>query len=264
MPFTSTKLNLDWEQDLPKYWFDSDPVKTHFFNSLSICFTGRGEIAFIDAVRGTMYKIKNPDLYNLCTEFVKQEAQHTRVHKQYNTWLDTQGLPATAIEQEAFDHYQANKHRLSTNTLLIITACQEHNTSVLAEFVLGNEIIINQMHPHFRQIWLWHAVEELEHRSVVFDLMHESKIRAPYRLLTIILTIMLMIKLLKTTCVLLYKDRELFKFRTIKSFVSLFFNRKTGLINALPLWLRIMKTNFHPSKYNTKLLEQNRHIKDAS
>jgi predicted metal-dependent hydrolase len=264
MTFKSTRLDIDWNQDLPKYWLDNDPVKTHFFNSLSISFTGRGEIAFIDAIRGSLDKIKDPVLYGECLEFIKQESQHTRVHKQYNEWLDTQGLPATFLEQKAFDHYQANKHKISFKTLLVITACQEHNTSIVAGHILSNDELTNQMHPHFKKVWQWHSVEELEHRSVAVDAMTHLKISAPIKLITVALSIMLLCKLLKTTIILLHADKKLFKFKTIKGFWNLFFSTKVGLIKAVVPWLKIMRSDFHPKNYYIQLLEDKQNIKGAS
>jgi predicted metal-dependent hydrolase len=262
--FKSKRLDLDWSQDLPKYWLDNDPVKTHFFNSLSIAFTGRGEIAFIDAIRGSLDKINDPVLHSQCLEFIKQESQHNRVHKQYNEWLDTQGLPATLLEKKAFDHYQLNKHKMSFKTLLVITACQEHNTSIIAGHILGNEELSNQMHPHFRKIWQWHSVEELEHRSVAFDTMLHLKMSAPVKIITVVLSILLMCKLLKTTILLLHADKKLFKFDTIRGFCNLFFSTKTGLIKSIVPWLKILKSDFHPKNQYVKLLEEKQNLKNAN
>ncbi|ETZ40389.1 putative metal-dependent hydrolase family protein [Mycobacterium intracellulare MIN_052511_1280] len=52
---------------------------------------------------------------------------------------------------------------------LAVTAAAEHYTATLAERMLGEEIQKIPGDPEVRNLLNWHAVEELEHKSVAFD-----------------------------------------------------------------------------------------------
>jgi predicted metal-dependent hydrolase len=52
---------------------------------------------------------------------------------------------------------------------LAATCALEHFTAILAELMFENEELREQMEPEMRRLWMWHAVEETEHKSVAFD-----------------------------------------------------------------------------------------------
>ena len=45
----------------------------------------------------------------------------------------------------------------------------EHFTALLAEQLLDDEHFVRQADPEMIKIWQWHALEELEHKSVAYD-----------------------------------------------------------------------------------------------
>ena len=61
MTFKTFNLKLDWDQELPLYWFDNSPFKTHFMNSLSTRFF-HGEKFFIDTFNKFKNDINDPQL----------------------------------------------------------------------------------------------------------------------------------------------------------------------------------------------------------
>ena len=50
-----------------------------------------------------------------------------------------------------------------------IPAAIEHFTAVLSELLLSSDSIMNKAHQSMRELWRWHAAEEMEHKSVAFD-----------------------------------------------------------------------------------------------
>jgi predicted metal-dependent hydrolase len=53
---------------------------------------------------------------------------------------------------------------------LAATAALEHYTATLAEMLLSNEEVRDQLGtPELRDVFLWHALEECEHKAVAFD-----------------------------------------------------------------------------------------------
>ena len=53
---------------------------------------------------------------------------------------------------------------------LAVTAATEHLTAILAEHLLTHPQQLEGAEPRLRDLWLWHASEETEHRCTAFDL----------------------------------------------------------------------------------------------
>lgn len=154
-----------------KYFVNGDAVYSHFVAGLSGAFPP-GEESFIRSVRRFADRITDPVLKQRVAGFVGQEGMHGREHRRLNgklidlgyqiQWLDPQG--------ERRERQVRLEQRLPARLHLAATAAAEHYTAVLAERVLSSEEI--QSIPADREMWNllnWHALEELEHKSVAFD-----------------------------------------------------------------------------------------------
>jgi predicted metal-dependent hydrolase len=53
---------------------------------------------------------------------------------------------------------------------LAVTAALEHYTAIMAENALEQRLL-DHAHPSMRELLLWHAAEEIEHKSVAFDVL---------------------------------------------------------------------------------------------
>ena len=59
---------------------------------------------------------------------------------------------------------------MSPTANLAATAALEHFTATLAELLLSNDEVRRLFgHPEVRNLFLWHALEESEHKAVAFD-----------------------------------------------------------------------------------------------
>ena len=254
--FKEQPLKQDWTQELPKYYFDNSPCKTHFLNALSITFP-HGERFFIDSVKNYQDRITDAEQQQAISTFVKQENWHRYAHQQYNLWLTMQGLPAEYLEELALKKIEYIKTKISRRGQLASTVSLEHITAIFAEHLLTHPELLDSMHPHFRQLWTWHAIEEIEHKNVAMDTINAvggSKLR----LSMILTTINFAWDITRNTIVLLQADNQLWKWRTAKDAVGLLFNSKNGFVTKLfSPWLGFMRKNFHPSQHdNTALLLQ--------
>ena len=253
--FTSEKITTNFTDDLPKYWNDNSPVKTHFFNSISLMFPG-GEGFFIDSLNAVKDKITDEKLKRECTEFIAQESRHKSVHKQYNKWLEIHGYPVNRLENEMNEKFKKIKKQFHPNFWMALTSAQEHITVCMAEWFLRNPEITVKMHPEFKKIWTWHAIEEVEHRAVAIETSNHLNIKAYFRLITFLLSIMFFVKLIRYMCILLNHDKQLFKLKTIKDGIHFTLNFKNGLfIKSFKYWLRLFYKNYNPINYNTDLLQ---------
>ena len=168
--FTSHQLRLDWTStDLPAHWYNDSPFYTHFMNALGASFID-GEKFFIDSLMVYKDEIsRDPQLHANVTEFIRQENWHRYQHTLYNRWLDRQGLPAQAIEDDMRDFWVKMRSRWGDRACLAATIAMEHITARNAELMLKYRKSFKLMHPHFESVWRWHSIEEIEHKSVSVD-----------------------------------------------------------------------------------------------
>jgi hypothetical protein len=99
---------------------------------------------------------------------------HTKEHVRCNLAL-TEAIPNGHKIEEFTAKFISAVHRFSPkSTQLAWTCALEHFTAILADTLLRNqEAFISETDPAFASLWLWHAVEESEHKAVCFDVYQE-------------------------------------------------------------------------------------------
>jgi predicted metal-dependent hydrolase len=157
-------------QDLPKHFaVDGDPILSHVAASLSAVFPD-GEDYFVRSVRQFRDQITDPVLKRQVAGFIGQEAMHGREHRAFNDRLDQLGYPTKKVERFTKWGLELRERVAPPKANLAATAALEHFTATLAELVLTNEEVRDHFgHDAVRDLFLWHALEESEHKAVAFD-----------------------------------------------------------------------------------------------
>lgn len=157
------------EESLPQHFVDGDLVMSHVVAMLSAMFPN-GEDFFVRSVRNYRDQITDPELKKQVAKFIGQEAIHGREHREFNERLAQMGF-ATRYVDKAVD-VALNRFGvkvMSKEVQLAVTAALEHYTATLAEVLMSNEEVRSQLSGEVRNLFLWHALEESEHKSVAFD-----------------------------------------------------------------------------------------------
>lgn len=164
------RVRLDCDPDvIPRYWYAESPGLTHFFNALSAAFPD-GEQYFIDAVRAQLPRVSCPRLLEQVRVFTKQEGHHHHHHSRFNRTLSDCGLPIDRCASIARIILDRSRRRDSPMMQLAKTAAFEHFTALIADWLLRvEESRGSDAHRSVAPLWLWHAVEETEHKAVAFD-----------------------------------------------------------------------------------------------
>jgi predicted metal-dependent hydrolase len=157
-------------QELPRHFAgDGDLVASHIAASLSSLFPD-GEDFFVKSVRHFRDEITDPDLKRQVSGFIGQEAVHGREHRVLNDRLAELGYPTKAYEKITKKGLDLRWKMAPKKSSLAVTAALEHFTATLAELVLSSEDTRDMFgHPAMREVFLWHALEESEHKAVAFD-----------------------------------------------------------------------------------------------
>jgi predicted metal-dependent hydrolase len=156
--------------DLPRHFAgEGDLLASHITAGLSAVFPD-GEDFFVRSVRHFRDQLTDPELKRQVAGFIGQEAMHGREHRAFNDRLAALGYPTKQVER--FTKWGLSKReKIATpKANLAATAALEHFTATLAELILSDEETRETFgHPAVRDLFLWHALEESEHKAVAFD-----------------------------------------------------------------------------------------------
>ncbi|MCK8679766.1 metal-dependent hydrolase [Streptomyces lichenis] len=176
------KVSFDWA-DTPLHWVPGDPFTTHTINVLHLLLPA-GERWFVHVYRQVLPYIRDERLHADVIGFIGQEAMHAQAHDDVLPQLRRLGLDPTPYTAEvdwlfekllgdrALPPGKARRWWLMERVALI--AAIEHYTAFLGDWVLNAEELDRRgADPMMLDLLRWHGAEEVEHRSVAFDLfMH--------------------------------------------------------------------------------------------
>ena len=157
-------------RDLPRHFAgDGDLIAGHIIAALSSVFPD-GEDYFVRSVRHFRDRVTDPALKRQVAGFIGQEAVHGREHRVFNDRLAELGYPTKHYETLTRVGLRVRERIAPAKANLAATAALEHFTATLAELVLTNEEIRTLMGADaVRDLFVWHALEESEHKAVAFD-----------------------------------------------------------------------------------------------
>ncbi|ASQ84634.1 metal-dependent hydrolase [Mycobacterium intracellulare subsp. chimaera] len=163
-------------QPIKRHFVEGDIVLSHTVALLSAIFPP-GEELFIRSVRRFADRVTDPELKKRVAGFIGQESVHGQEHRRLNEQLVQMGYPLVRFFMFGPDTQRQRllvrvENMLPARVPLAITAAAEHFTATLAERMLGEkgeeiQTIIGDT--EVRNLLNWHALEELEHKSVAFD-----------------------------------------------------------------------------------------------
>ncbi|MBI5333455.1 MAG: metal-dependent hydrolase [Burkholderiales bacterium] len=167
------KLDFGLDGDIPRYWFGGHPYKTRFFDAMSTLFP-EGERFFITCVRDFRDRCTDPKLLADIKHFIRQEGQHGMIHNQFNDRLKEQGIDVDMLERiQRHVGFDLPRKMHSREFTLALTAAAEHMTAIMAHSFFERRDVMEQADPRMRAMYAWHAMEEVEHKGVAFDVMQQ-------------------------------------------------------------------------------------------
>ncbi|HBQ09922.1 MAG TPA: metal-dependent hydrolase [Myxococcales bacterium] len=167
-PVRPRRMHFDFDSVKERFWFKGNGLITATLSALSATFP-LGEKEFVRSVMHYRDQISDPVLREQMVGFAAQEGQHSYQHQRANAWLDGVGFDASAVEREVEKNIAKHVRTSPPAVHLASTVVLEHITAILAEYMLTHPHITAEMEKPTRELLEWHAVEEIEHKAVAFD-----------------------------------------------------------------------------------------------
>lgn len=249
---------LDFEfspAKVARHYYAGNAFASTFLTALSSLFP-HGESFFVESVRNYRDRITDPLMKAQVAGFIGQEAMHSKEHIAFNAMATEQGYPVDKLDRDVGRLLKAVQAVAPHSVQLAVTVCLEHYTAIIAEMLLRDPEVQQCFSDDTRPLWLWHALEENEHKNVAFDVF--QKVSGSYAIRAG--------AMIPTTAIffavafwfharLLATDGELLSLRQNRAGLKYFWGGRKGVFSRLlPKYLDFFRPDFHPSQHETTAL----------
>ncbi|MDN5512613.1 metal-dependent hydrolase [Acinetobacter sp.] len=229
-----------------RHYFANSPIMSHLLTALSSTFPV-GEQFFVHSVRNVRDQVKDEKLQAQIAAFIGQEAMHSKAHAEFNA--------AWRRDDYHLDRFQAWLERknsyvkgLHPKIQLAITCAFEHFTALLGGYILRHPEILASLDEDTIKLWVWHAIEEIEHRAVAFDVYQhvygDDKVR---RMIMRSVTTSFASLTFYSATRLLWQDKKKSLPKVTGNLLGIYLIGKM-FVQLLSEYLSYFKADFHPSE----------------
>lgn len=253
LAFGPRRASFDLARALAGDWHGGSAFRTAYFNAMSMLFP-LGEKFFIDSVRHFKNEIDDPQLLEEITAFQAQESTHRLQHQKYNELLcEQRGYDLDRFEQPMRDRMAWAYRTFSARRRLAGTVANEHLTAIMAGDLLKFRDALADADPNVAALWLWHGIEETEHKAVAFDVFVAVGGTVRERRQALIMNTFFFFKdTFRNLCVMLQHDGKLWSLREWLVGFKYLFVRPGILRRVFFAYLRFYRKDFHPWQHDNR------------
>lgn len=171
-------VRFDWSA-LPMHWVPGEPLATHVINVLHLLLP-EGERWFVEVFKQALPMIKDAGLREEVLGFIGQEAMHAKSHQGVVDHFQAHDLDTDPYVRQITwlfrtllgDHGETGKRADDWVVERVgLVAGIEHITALLGQWILDAAALdAAGADATMLDLLRWHGAEEVEHRSVAFDL----------------------------------------------------------------------------------------------
>ena len=236
------------------FFFHQNPLASLMFVVFSGIFPP-GERFFMASVRRFRDQITDPVLKAQISGFMGQEALHGREHDRLNEFFEARGFDV-ALPTRYVSFGLRQLERFSPRLQLACTTMMEHFTAHLAEEWLTNRLLADTSDPEMLQLWYWHALEELEHKCVAYDVFEQVGGTLKERKQAVWLVgIFIMLPVVASWAMLLIKEGQLWQRQSNRQGLRMLFGKGGFITGVLRHMHKYWRPSFHPRQQATQALE---------
>lgn len=245
-------------KDVDTTFFRNTELATAYFEALSIFLTF-GEDLVIDTARYHRQFLKDPVLKQRVTALIGQEAIHSKMHNEFNDALAAHRFPVAFYRFLADNVFEYGFKRLPNRLQLSLMAGIEHFTAVLSEYMMKHEdIFFETTDEKQRALWMWHMLEESEHKDIAYDVYETLSGSYSLRISGFALaafTIIFLVPLGASLIPVIRRPSNIFSWRywkDVKASLALLAGPKEGVYGStISHILDYLRKDFHPNDHDT-------------
>jgi len=165
------RMRFDVDDAVPFQWNTANPASGLMANMISFIAVGF-ERYIVLAVKDALTTITDPELRSEAEVFLAQEAQHSAAHRRHVNALIAQYPGLSDVLDGVIGSYEELYRRRPLKFHLAYIASLEATFPPLFSFIIENRDRLYYGDTRVASLFLWHYVEEIEHRSsaeIVFD-----------------------------------------------------------------------------------------------
>ncbi len=245
------KINFQFADDIPRLWLNNKLVLTHFFNGINL-YLPAFEYFSVRIMQNQLKYIQDSGLKQQIRGFTAQEMSHGQMHHKYNQVLRLQGYRFEGYLKFAdFVFASVLEKKLGAKISLATIAGFEHFTAMLTDLALNQNVFKNAT-PIMKDLWEWHAAEEVEHEDLAFQLLQIVDNSYWLRLLGLFIGGIIIIGFTFSGMLLLAsQEREFISRRTLVDLYKLLFTENKLVLNGFSVFLKYFKSNQGTSHLNS-------------
>jgi hypothetical protein len=239
------KVRFAFPSDFQPHWNPDDPALSQLINATSLLLPYM-EPFIIDAIREATKHITDPALQQEAKAWIGQESQHFMQHRRFNEVLIAKGYPQLRErEQEIAQEYEELRKRPLKYQVAYTAGFETLALATAHAMIADRARLFRGADPAVASLWLWHVVEEIEHKNLAFDVYQHIYGDYWYRVYGMFAALVHLFQMVRGSYMVLLKADGLWgKWKThwaIKKFAFRFFT------SAMPGILRHALPWHHPS-----------------
>jgi predicted metal-dependent hydrolase len=241
------KLIAEFEHEIPRYWCNNSAFMTHMLNTYTLLVPDN-EAYYIRHLRKCADEIENLELVDKLLDFCRQEAEHGVGHKAYWRNLEELGINFRGfVNMVGWFNYKLLEPLMPRSIHLANIVCVEHINAYLGSFYLQRDLL-KDSNPKMKLLFYWHFAEEIEHKSVAFEVYEDLYGSYLLRILgaTLVFPLFYTVNIIGTLN-LLWQDRRLFRLDTWKDCGKFLF-KDGALLHTLRNVATYLKPGFNPAQ----------------
>jgi hypothetical protein len=255
LEFRPRRPDFELAEALAGDWHGGSAFRTAYFNAMSLLFP-LGEKFFIDSVRHFRNDVEDARLVGEITSFQGQEAIHRQQHQKYNEMLcEQRGYDLARFEQPVQDRIAWAYRSFSARRRLAGTVASEHLTAIMANDMLAHKDALAGADPKVAALWLWHGIEETEHKAVAFDVFIAVGGTVRERRQALLMNTFFFFRdTFRNLCIMLKHDGQLWSLHEWLSGFKYLFIKPGILRRVFWAYLAYYRRDFHPWQHDNRAL----------
>jgi predicted metal-dependent hydrolase len=257
-PIKPRRFEVDYGADtnaIPRHWA-GDAFLTHWLNAYTLTIPD-GENYIVKTLKTFLDELEDPELERSARGLIGQEMTHSRGHLRFFDVLRRQGFKLdTYLGFTRFISFRLLEPTATRIQRLAFVVGIERMNELFAEINLGSGKL-RQADPAVRALYEWHFAEEIEHKSVAFDVYQAVSGQRLWLAYGVTVCYLVNMAYLFLGCAtFLRQDGQLFRWRVWKSAFRYFFSQERFLPRITRGCWQALRRGFHPSHSDNRQLAE--------